>query len=559
MKPRPDRITDYREYPILYVDDEPENLRIFELSFKRDFVIRTALSGEDGLERINREPIALVLSDHRMPGMTGVDFLTRVNAIDPKTVRILVTAYGDAQTLSNAINSGAIYRFVPKPWQPEEMRVTLRRGIEVYALDREREQLIQELTLLNRVSRSITQELEIDPLLDLLLEILIQELGYDGAGILFFDQKEQTLGRGRFAPNDPSLSDVLNGLVISQSDAPAFVQRLRDGEVQRLSMDWAMDLEPVLRRWMTEVAAEDILVVPLLGKKSTIGALVVDNRRGGDRFTSDDELLLEGLSHQAVVAIENARLVDDLRRTRDQVSRLDRLGTLGTLAAGLAHEINNPLTSIHTFLSMAPEKRHQPDEEFWGDYHALASREVDRIRRLVETMRSLGRERRSEAAREPVDAGELAAEVIALVQREAQAAQVELELECDSQTPKLFVVRDHIHQVMLNLMLNALHATPPGERVRLITRPDTAEEAVCIEVVDRGEGISEENLSRIFDPFFTTKDPDKGTGLGLMICHQLVTDHSGTIEVRSVLGEGTTFTVRLPAVDDHGAPARRLA
>ncbi|TDJ11183.1 MAG: response regulator, partial [Deltaproteobacteria bacterium] len=559
VKPRPDRITDYREYPILYVDDEPENLRIFELSFKRDFAIRTALSGEEGLERINREPIALVLSDHRMPGMTGVDFLTRVNEIDPKTVRILVTAYGDAQTLSNAINSGAIYRFVPKPWEPEEMRVTLRRGIEVYALDREREQLIQELTLLNRVSHSITQELEIDPLIDLLLEILIQELGYDGAGILFFDQKEQSLGRGRFAPNDPSLSRTLNGLVISQSNAPAFVQRLRDGELQRLSMDWAMDLEPVLRSWITEVAAEDILVVPLVGKKSTIGALVVDNRRGGDRFTSDDELLLDGLSHQAVVAIENARLVDDLRRSREQVSRLDRLGTLGTLAAGLAHEINNPLTSIHTFLSMAPQKRNEPDEEFWGDYHALASREVDRIRRLVETMGSLGRERRSEAPREPVDPGELAAEVLALLQREAQAAQVEFELECDSQTPKLFVVRDHIHQVMLNLMLNALHATPPGERVRLVIRPDAAEEAVCIEVIDRGEGISEEDLSRIFDPFFTTKDPDKGTGLGLMICHQLVTDHGGTIEVRSVLGEGTTFTVRLPAVDDHGVAASRLA
>ena len=259
------------------------------------------------------------------------------------------------------------------------------------------------------------------------------------------------------------------------------------------------------------------------------------------------------------MAIENARLVDDLRRSREQVSRLDRLGTLGTLAAGLAHEINNPLTSIHTFLSMAPQKRDEPDEEFWGDYHALASREVDRIRRLVDTMRSLGRERRSEAAREPVDPGELAAEVLALVQREAQAAQVEFELECDSQTPKLFVVRDHIHQVMLNLMLNALHATPPGERVRLVTRPDAAEEAVCIEVIDRGEGIAEEDLSRIFDPFFTTKDPDKGTGLGLMICHQLVTDHGGTIEVRSVPGEGTTFTVRLPAVDDHGAPARRLA
>ncbi len=80
MRPRPDRILDYREYPILYVDDEPENLRIFELAFRRDFSIITAPSGEEGLELINTTPVALVLSDHRMPGMTGVEFLTRVRA-----------------------------------------------------------------------------------------------------------------------------------------------------------------------------------------------------------------------------------------------------------------------------------------------------------------------------------------------------------------------------------------------------------------------------------------------------------------------------------------------
>ena len=94
-----------------------------------------------------------------MPGMTGIELLARVNQLDPKTVRFLVTAYGDAETLSSAINDGSIYRFIPKPWTPEDMRVNLRRGIEIYALDREREQLVRELSLLNRVSRSITQEL----------------------------------------------------------------------------------------------------------------------------------------------------------------------------------------------------------------------------------------------------------------------------------------------------------------------------------------------------------------------------------------------------------------
>ena len=162
MRPRPTRLLDPREFPVLYVDDEPENLRIFELTFRREFSVITARSGEEGLEQINQKPVALVLSDHRMPGMSGVEFLTRVRELDPKTIRILVTAYGDAETLGGAINDGRIYRFVPKPWVPDEMAVTLRRGVELYALDREREALLSELTLLNRVSQSIVQELDFD-------------------------------------------------------------------------------------------------------------------------------------------------------------------------------------------------------------------------------------------------------------------------------------------------------------------------------------------------------------------------------------------------------------
>jgi len=119
-------------------------------------------------------------------------------------------------------------------------------------------------------------------------------------------------------------------------------------------MDEALELEAPIRGWVTEVAAEQIFVAPLTGKNGTIGALAVDNRRGGASFSSDDRALLEGLADHAVVAIENARMVEDLRRTREQIVRADRLGTLGTLAAGLAHEINNPLVSIHTFMSMAP-------------------------------------------------------------------------------------------------------------------------------------------------------------------------------------------------------------
>ena len=244
-----------------------------------------------------------------------------------------------------------------KQWTPEEMRVTMRNAIERYALERERGELLNELTLLGRISRSMNQQLALEPLLDLILNAVTTDLGFDAAGMLFFGSKEDVLTWSCVAPKDGIVADSIADLRIPFRAAPEFVEALRAGEPQLLSMEDLLTLEGPVKHWVTEVAAEQILVTPLIGKSEVIGALVVDNRRGGKRFSSDDRTLLEGLANHAVVAIENARMVEDLRRSKEQIVRADRLGTLGTLAAGLAHEINNPLVSIHTFLSMAPEKR----------------------------------------------------------------------------------------------------------------------------------------------------------------------------------------------------------
>ena len=552
MRPRPQQILDYREYPVLYVDDEPENLRIFELGFRREFSILTSRSGDEALRVLSEKPVAVVLSDQRMPGMTGVELLARVREVDSKVIRVLVTAYGDAETLGAAVNDGSIYKYVPKPWAPDDMRLTLRRAIEVYALDRERDDLLRELATLNRVSQSINQQLELDRLLELLLATLTGDLGYDGATLLFFEEEDRELAVAATSPVEGDTARWLRGFSIGAVSAPRFVKAVGEGEVQSLRYAQLGDLEPPLRRWLTEVAAEETLVVPLLGKEAVVGALAVDNRRGGNPFDVADRTLLEGLATQAVIAIENARLVEDLRRSREQVIRADRLGTLGTLAAGLAHEINNPLTSIHTFLSLAPEKRTEDDPEFWRDYHELATHEVERIRGLVASMERLasggsGGDARPEVC-DPRDLAEAAARLLA---REAEQRNVTLELESEETAPGLWAVRDQVHQVLLNLILNAIHASPADGRVavrvlcgRLDGRP-----GVAFEVEDEGAGIAPEHLERIFDPFFTTKPPDQGTGLGLTICQQLVANHGGSLAVRSREGRGATFRVLLPCGD----------
>jgi signal transduction histidine kinase/CheY-like chemotaxis protein len=557
MEPRPLSLLDYREYPVLYVDDEPENLRIFELGFRRDFSILTATSAEEGLRILNEKPVVVVLSDHRMPGMTGVEFLTQVRELDPKTIRVLVTAYGDAETLGVAINDGSIYRYVPKPWEPEELRVTLKRAIEVYALDREREGLVRELTAVNQIAQTINQELDLDPLLDQLLSAITEDLGFDAAAILFLSDGRENLHIDRVVPNGDEVGERITSEPIRVSAAPAFAGRLLDGEAQILSVAKVMDYEAPIRRWVTEVAADEILVVPLIGKKGVIGAIAVDNRRGGSGFGVAERTLLEGLATQAAIAIDNARLVEDLRRSRQQVLRADRLGTLGTLAAGLAHEINNPMVSIHTFLSLAGVKRNEDDEEFWGDYYRLACQEVDRIRGLVATMGRLGRSGTEQTARSSCDLLSLANEVATLLAPEATAAAVRLEVSGATETPKVIAVRDQIHQVLLNLFLNAIHATPTGGKIRIRVSPGGpgGRTGASIEVTDPGPGIGEEDLDRIFDPFFTTKGPDQGSGLGLMICHRIVADHQGIIEVSSRVGEGATFRVLLPQAPDPAVSA----
>jgi signal transduction histidine kinase len=145
---------------------------------------------------------------------------------------------------------------------------------------------------------------------------------------------------------------------------------------------------------------------------------------------------------------------------------------------------------------------------------------------------------------------------VKLLQREFGRAKVAVETEHQSDTPKVCAVRDQLHQMLLNLLLNAAHASPEGGQVVVRSGVEPDGERVFIEVSDCGPGIPEENLERVFDPFFTTKGPDQGSGLGLMICHRIVEDHGGTIEVESAEGQGATFRVRLPVGSLAGdAPA----
>jgi two-component system, NtrC family, sensor histidine kinase HydH len=234
----------------------------------------------------------------------------------------------------------------------------------------------------------------------------------------------------------------------------------------------------------------------------------------------------------------------ELRESYEQIRRIDRLKTLGEVAAGLAHEIRHPLASICGALEIIESRSIDGSPE--GEFSRLAMAEVQRLDRLVWEFLRYARPHDPELRAMPLH--EVVAQVVTLLRVEAERAQVVLELERQA-IVEVAIDPLQIEQVLLNVILNAIQATPSGARVAILEHVDNHE--AVIDVVDEGPGIAADHLPSIFSPFFTTKE--KGTGLGLAIAHHIVVAHRGRLEVHQTSSRGTTVRICLPAGGTSGA------
>jgi signal transduction histidine kinase len=293
------------------------------------------------------------------------------------------------------------------------------------------------------------------------------------------------------------------------------------------------------------------VLIPLVISGKLNGFINLGRKRDLDVFSAGDLELLNTLAAEAAVALENARLNEELRRSQDIIRRADRLSALGTLAAGIAHEVRNPLVSIQTFFQLAPERLH--DEEFFTTFLGMTAGEVKRISDLVTELLSFARSPSRSLG--PVNLNELAERVATLLEPEARKHQLTLNRTLSPNPQLVHADSDQIKQVLINLVLNAIQATGPGGEVSVTSRSVEHPTGAFgqLEVRDTGAGIRRDHLDDIFNPFFTTKD--KGTGLGLAIAHQIIAEHGGSIAVDSEEGRGTTFLVNLPVYVEDAVPS----
>jgi PAS domain S-box-containing protein len=246
-------------------------------------------------------------------------------------------------------------------------------------------------------------------------------------------------------------------------------------------------------------------------------------------------------------------LVEDItaqKQAQEALIQAEKLTLTGRLAASLAHEINNPLQSVIGCLGLAQESLEMGDEKEVRELLQVAAEELGRAAGFVSDLRDLNRPS-DPGDRKPVDVNLWLEHVLMLTREQCQKYGVEVEWEPAVGLPALMLVPDRIHQVFLNLTLNALEAMPDGGRLRIGTDRTGDPAWVRVTFADTGSGIVPEALPHVFEPFYTTKP--EGLGLGLYITHNIVEEHGGRIEVESKQGEGTTFTVWLPVLVEEDA------
>ncbi|WP_246105236.1 response regulator [Rhodoligotrophos appendicifer] len=479
---------------VLLVDDESEILTALEDLLEESYEVISTTSPKHALELLARmDDVAVIISDQRMPEMTGDQFLAQARGVS-KAQAILLTGYADINAVISAVNTGGVVGYVHKPWDPELLRAIVANAADRYRLGRE---LALERALLQGLLES-------------------------------------------------------SGEAVSFKDAAGRFVRLNALKADSLGAEWSACLGRSEADFVDAARAETIArheAQVIEGRKPVVET---EDRVSGDdparyfsvnRFPILDEQ--DQVSH--VVTIE--RDITEQRLMEDRLRQSDKMQALGTLAGGVAHDFNNLLMAILGSLELA--QRRMPQDERVSRY--LDNAIMAGKRGAALTQRLLSFSRRKDLATQAVDVNRLVADMDELLER-TLGGVVKVTLQAQDNLWSAEADPDQVELAILNLCINARDAMNDGGIITIATRNMHVEDEisdlapgdfVVVSVTDTGTGMTEQVLRRALEPFFSTK-AGKGTGLGLSMVYGLMTQLGGTVRIDSREGRGTKVELYLP-------------
>lgn len=403
---------------------------------------------------------------------------------------------------------------------------------------------IFDLYTIFEISRHLNSMLNVESLLDATLFTCIGQMGVSGASIIVQESGDNKLthfhSKGLTLPKDISIQFSRVGRLVrhlQRVSQPQLLYELRN-EVTDNSEDYAK---------LQALEAE--LVVPLISKGNLIGILFLPRKLSGLPYQENDLEFVSILVNQLSVAIVNAHLYEsekealmELRTAQKRLIESERLAALGRLAASIAHEVNNPLGIIKNYLTIISKSANLNDDA--QKNVAIVHEEVDRIAIIVRQLLDFYRP----TLEQQIDMNviDVLNSTLDLVAQKLESLGIEIERDYSGFTELIITGSpSRLKQVFLNLILNARDVMPKGGKLSVTAHQDG--NLVELNFIDSGTGISQAELPRIFEPFFTTKQ-ESGTGLGLAVCHGIISSHQGTITASNNDDIGAKFTLRLPLI-----------
>ena len=399
----------------------------------------------------------------------------------------------------------------------------------------------------------LMETLDIDEILRLVLEGVTKNIGFDRARLYLVNEKRNILECKMAVGID---EERIKGIALRLDPEDSVVARSIFEKQPFIIQDASKDprVNPMIKE---KFNLHSLVVIPLLVKEKALGAIAADSVESNKSITKEALESMMAFAQQAGLAIHNAfmyqelktfsrqmeekiqKTTADLSKTEAQLIRSEKLAALGQLAAGIAHEIRNPLTSINILIHSLTENLSSGNSQ--KEDLKVIEEEIHRINEIVDQFLRFAKP--APPLLKKADVISIFEETLQLLRPQIEKQGIVIQKEFQP-LPPILMDREQMKQVILNLLLNAVQAMPKGGHLSVKGHIPKGDRWIKLSIQDSGVGISGEDINKLFDPFFSAKEG--GMGLGLSIAHRIIDQHHGKIEVESTPGEGTLFTVWLP-------------
>ncbi|MGD9317511.1 MAG: ATP-binding protein [Anaerolineae bacterium] len=537
---------------ILIADDEPQIVQLcVQLLSEQGYQVKGVTGGQEAIALLEAESFDLLVVDIRMPDVDGLMVLRWGVALDPNLTTVMITGYATMNRVIEALNSGA-RGILLKPFGIEEFYAAIESALAQRQKEQERLRLRAQLPIMVLGQTLMTEGDEAE-LSRRLLEVVARQMGATRAALMLIDERTDDL---YVVATMGLLERSIGGMRVAD-DGGIPRQALEAQDVLVWDTGPLDELEMPLGALVSGSGGEALVAVPLCTGNQDVGILILVQPTSSARaaaLTQSDLSLLSIMGRQIAVALENARMYSigqqrtiELARALDQQRELDRLKN--QFIQNVSHELRTPLSMILGYAELlAAGELGEVRPEQQGPLNIIVQRACV-LRDLIGNITAILESEMREPVWEPVSLSELVGEAMTDFQVLADQAGLELHGDISAQVAIVLGDAEHLRRVVDNLIGNALKFTPRGGQVAV--RLSEHDAKVTFQVVDTGIGIAPEDQEKIFERFYqvdgTTRRTHGGCGLGLALVKEIVERHGGGVSVESKSGQGSTFTVWLPA------------